>query len=680
MSSPSPTFLVHGTDTPSAPPRPLRAGPLWLDYDSGDLRCVKLGEREILRRIGGAVRDRNWDTVPGILSEERIEASGAAFRITYTSTHRKGGIHFVWHAALTGDADGTLRFTFDGEAKTNFLRNRIGMCVLHPIRECAGARVRALLADGTGRELVFPEMISAEQPVRGFDALSGLAHEVTPGVWVEVRFTGEVFETEDQRNWIDASFKTYGTPLTLPFPVEVKAGTRLRQSVEVRLQMAQPAEPIRRPLAPVVPVHVEVSTAGWVRLPELGLGCSNNPSPENSPNKARLEALPLSHLRTDVRLADGDGRQHLQGASLEAATLGLPLELALHLPSSGEIDQEDLRAWFGRYVATASPRGLKRILVFCDGEKSTTPAALATVRQHLGDLGVPIGAGTDANLCQLNLQRPPPTGDFICWSMNPQVHAADSRSLLETPEAAAAQVASVKTYFPGAPLVVSPITLKPRFNPAATSAVVAPSADELPPQVDPRQMSLVGAAWLVAMLAALAPSGVESLTFFETTGWRGVMESAFGSPLPDKFPSFAGGVFPVWHVFAALTGFHFVVAATVSDPQRVAAFAVADQTGRRRLLLANRTASGVEVTQACFGGAARVLDESNVADAMREPEAWWRRPGVPTGETLWLSAFAVAFVDETSPYPCSSTTIEHESARIQRGQNRATEGAGSGHQ
>jgi hypothetical protein len=31
-------------------------------------------------------------------------------------------------------------------------------------------------------------------------------------------------ETEDQRNWSDASFKTYSTPLAIPFPAEVAPG------------------------------------------------------------------------------------------------------------------------------------------------------------------------------------------------------------------------------------------------------------------------------------------------------------------------------------------------------------------------------------------------------------------------------------------------------------------------
>ena len=34
---------------------------------------------------------------------------------------------------------------------------------------------------------------------------------------------------EDQRNWTDASFKTYSTPLELPFPVELSAGEQIRQ-------------------------------------------------------------------------------------------------------------------------------------------------------------------------------------------------------------------------------------------------------------------------------------------------------------------------------------------------------------------------------------------------------------------------------------------------------------------
>ena len=121
----------------------------------------------------------------------------------------------------------------DGAARSTFLRNRIGFCVLHPIRECAGARCRLALADGTTRDAAFPRLVAGRNP---FVELVGLSHEVTPGVWADLRFEGDVFETEDQRNWIDGSFKTFCTPLRLPFPVEIASGTRVRQAVALTIE------------------------------------------------------------------------------------------------------------------------------------------------------------------------------------------------------------------------------------------------------------------------------------------------------------------------------------------------------------------------------------------------------------------------------------------------------------
>ena len=39
--------------------RVLRAGPLSVIFDAGDLRYIKLGEREVIRRIYAAVRNSN---------------------------------------------------------------------------------------------------------------------------------------------------------------------------------------------------------------------------------------------------------------------------------------------------------------------------------------------------------------------------------------------------------------------------------------------------------------------------------------------------------------------------------------------------------------------------------------------------------------------------------------------
>ena len=81
------------------------------------------------------------------------------------------------------------------------------------------------------RDPASPPYLAPEQPAVDIAGLAwssgGLATEL-------VVFTGDVFEMEDQRNWTDASFKTYGTPLWLPFPVLVEAGHEVHQTVVIR--------------------------------------------------------------------------------------------------------------------------------------------------------------------------------------------------------------------------------------------------------------------------------------------------------------------------------------------------------------------------------------------------------------------------------------------------------------
>ncbi len=622
----------------------LRAGHLTMRFDSGDLRHIKLGEREVIRRIYAAVRDRNWGTVPAEISDLRLEISELSFQINYTSTHRQGAIHFVWQAEIVGAANGTIRFTFDGEAKSTFLRNRIGFCVLHPIRECAGAKCRARYMDGREKELTFPDTIAAEQPVTDLHDLAGLGHEIEPGVWAELEFAGEVFEMEDQRNWIDASFKTFCTPLRLPFPIKIQAGTRVRQSVTLRICSQTAAAAIARTSAGAGgEIILRVHDNAGVRLPEMGLGVASHGQPLGDREVNRLSRLGPTHLRFDLRLVDSQWPASLRVAARDALELGCALELAIHLPQLAPGDLQPVARELARLKVD-----LTRALIFRDGQKSTTAGDLAAARAALRDCGMSLGAGTDADLYQLNLQRPPGDADFICWSMNPQVHAFDNASIAETPEAAAQQVASVRRYFPGKPLVVSPVTLKPRFNPVATGTAPAIPPGELPPQVDPRQCSLFAAAWTLAMIKALAESGADSMTFFETTGWRGVMETDAGSTLSAKFPSIPGAVFPLYHVLADVGEFAGgeTVRTESSDPLNVVSLCL--QAGpRRRLLLANLSAKPRRTALKNFDGIARarVLDASIRLSAMTSPEELRARSSPFHGTDLELAPHALVTLD-----------------------------------
>src|SRR5271169_2809307 len=67
---------------------PLRAGPLDLLFEQGELRSIRLGDREVINRIYVAVRDRNWDTAPPALSGISLEADRASFRISFDVTCR----------------------------------------------------------------------------------------------------------------------------------------------------------------------------------------------------------------------------------------------------------------------------------------------------------------------------------------------------------------------------------------------------------------------------------------------------------------------------------------------------------------------------------------------------------------------------------------------------------------
>jgi hypothetical protein len=89
----------------------------------------------------------------------------------------------------------------DGEARSTFRRNRIGFCILHPA-DCAGVACRVTQVNGAVEETTFPQAISAHQP---FFNIQSIAQRVTPTLWAEVQFSGDIFEMEDQRNWTDAS-------------------------------------------------------------------------------------------------------------------------------------------------------------------------------------------------------------------------------------------------------------------------------------------------------------------------------------------------------------------------------------------------------------------------------------------------------------------------------------------
>ena len=211
--------LLYGNEKTLTERRFLRAGPLTVMYEAGELRSIRVGEQELILRVFVAVRDQNWTTVPLQLSNVQIEEGQEDFHITFDAAHRQNDIAFSWQGTIRGTSQGTITFAMKGQAETTFLRNRIGICILHPMLECAGRACRVEQGDGTIIDGHFPELIAPYQP---FTNIRVISYEVIHGTRVEIRLLGDLFEMEDQRNWTDASFKTYSTPLSLPFPVTIE--------------------------------------------------------------------------------------------------------------------------------------------------------------------------------------------------------------------------------------------------------------------------------------------------------------------------------------------------------------------------------------------------------------------------------------------------------------------------
>ncbi len=572
-------------------PYSLRAGPLRAIFEptTGFLRYLSVGGTEVLRGIYAAVRDENWGTVPGKVKDVRLEQRENSFDLRFSSEYQQDEVHFTWQGRVTGEANGKLTFTFDGEAQTTFRRNRIGFCVLHPV-SCAGALCILEHVDGSVAEDHFPELISPHQP---FKNLRAVTHEVAPGLSATVTMTGDTFETEDQRNWTDASFKTYCTPLDKPLPVTVPKGARVRQTVTLEFSGPLPAQDFE---PPPLTVRLMEDTFGF---PKLGLGSSRTPLNEKA--LERLKVLKLDHLRLDLDLG-ADYKERLERVTAEANTLGISLELALHLSDEAK---KELAGVLEPLKRLRPP--IARFLVFHKGEKSTSEHTLKLARETLStyDSQIPLGGGTDAFFTELNRGRPPTAAlDLVTYSLNPQVHAFDDASLTETLPIQAETVRSAGAFSEGKPVCVSPVTLTMRWNPNATG-------EAEPAPADARQKTLYGAAWTLGSLKYLMTSPAASLTYFETFGAAGVMGE--------------NGVYPLYHVFADIAEFKDgVVRGSVSShPLQVESLALKSEN-RLRLLLANVTNESQTVSVEGLTGELTVcrLNEDNVEEARLEPERY----------------------------------------------------------
>lgn len=508
----------------------LKSGDLTLLYKEGEIRQVCLGRVQVVNAVYAAVRDQNWTTIPFSVVHESIKELEDGFIIGIDLKYSLDQIRY--QAKISIEAKGNrLLVDFEGKAGSAFLRNRIGLCILQPIKECRGKPVLISHPEGNQSEGRFPENISPHQP---FCNISGMKWNPAKGIIAELRFSGDIFESEDQRNWTDASYKTYCTPLELPFPVKVKPGEKVHQSVtllvETEVKPDQSYHKQKRMLT--------IQPGEAHPLPGLGIGRSGEERPLTDEEAALLSTLPFHHYRVDLYLGRKEWKELYYSAARDQEQLGWPLELVLHFDKS---PGEELETFLLRY--SSLPVHIRQLLVF-DQDFLSGKALVENVVPILKAAfpGIPVGGGTDANFAELN--RIPPDSDlldFISYSICPQIHAFDRLTLLENLEAQEESVISAKRML-GKPVSIAAVTLKQRFNAVATDAEDEGQALAEP---DPRQHTSFTAGWTLSSIRNLALAGTSTLTYYETVGPRGILSRqdtrAKQSPLYDLFGEILSG-------------------------------------------------------------------------------------------------------------------------------------------
>ena len=211
----------------------------------------------------------------------------------------------------------------------------------------------------------------------------------------------------------------------------------------------------------------------------------------------------------------------------------------MFLPA-GDADQARSPGWPGELRATRPP--LVRVLAFSEAEESSSPATVAAVGSALaeaGYAGVPLVAGTNVYFNELNRHRlPPGRAAGLAWSVNPQIHAFDDLSLMENLQAQPATIATARFFAPGTALFVTPITLRPRFNAVAVTDQEFPGHS---PKAHCPGRSTSASRRCSAPPGRSAASrrwpapGADGLTYYDTVGPAGVIESPAGSPAPAEF-------------------------------------------------------------------------------------------------------------------------------------------------
>lgn len=560
--------------------RTVTYGPWEIALRGAELDDIRYHGRAVLRSIRAVTRDRDWNTLPVTV----LDVAEDGGNLTVTARHGVEG-QPVFDSVLTARmGEDTLSVEVELRALRDFLSNRTGLIMLH---QPALAGSELLVGHGAGEptRTRFPAAISPHQPAFN---IASLAWDHA-GVAVTAEFSGAVFEMEDQRNWTDASFKTYSTPLAEPFPVAIAAGSVIRHGVRVACAVSGDV------VAPAAVTAIIVDPAGRLApLPEIGVGVSTAADTGRTAHPGLPEGIRTLLVEIDPSreqwLAGIERAREESRAGGPAGPLGLDLRILV-----GEGSE------IGPVLDAVAELKVRRLAVFDRASLLATPGLVSALRAELaarGDSPAVIG-GTRSHFTELNRGSTEiePRGP-VALSLIPFMHERSGHQLVESLGVQATVLENTRALVPHRALHIGPITLGARFNAVATApaasehaspAAAAFGTDLVPGSTDPRQHAVSLGAWTLGSIAALAGEDVASLSYFESRGPRGIHD-------PDAALSGAGRALAL---AAGLTGLTRLAAQV---PAGLVALAAEGLDGGVELLIGNLSEARVGTRIEVLGG------------------------------------------------------------------------------
>jgi len=657
VGDPETAVILYGTGQPPAPIRRFAQGPLSFDLEAGKLRYIRLQGIEALRCIAFVVRGPGWESPAPQISNLEVDEAGGGVRIRYRAFYETAGGQLEVKADIQAPSTGGLVFEAEARALTDFTTARTSFCILHPLAGVAGAPLTLTRPDETMEQAQFPDAISAHQP---FMNIRALGHEVAPGVKATVRMEGDIWEMEDQRNWSDASYKTYGRPRDLPWPYTIPKGERVVQRALLSFDgAAAPAV-----AAPSAAGEIALGEAPIGRLPKLALALSPAEAAHALAAAGRLTAAPAELIGWFEHGTQSEA--DLKTYAALGQRLGIPIGLELVLPCKKSLAEELAEVAALLRQAGLTPAGITPIQapmikwVLKSPEEMGLPGfadLYAAARKAFP--GIPIGAGVLSNFTELNIDRPSLAGaDYVTHSTCGVIHESDDRSVMETLETLPHIFRSVRAIAGKLPYRLGPSAMGMRYNPygKTTDANQANIRTAFAHQ-DPRQRGLFGAAFALGYMARAAAAGIERVCLGAPTGPFGLVYRKTDYPQPwfdaeDFAGPAAAPVYPLFHPLMAIAAAKDaeVLPVRSRDEKRVLGLCYRHAGGEQILWLANLTSE--PQTLRISGGvmSAKTLDAATFAAAARDPAALAAAASHKVADgSLTLAPYAVAMCTGASP-------------------------------